>query len=126
MRNFQKKTIWRDIMQSKPVLGILAILILIFAWSVLGFWNKMEDTIRNKKVAEGKVSELQDQKLKLSADINSLKTDEGKEKIFRENYGLSKDGEDMIVVVEDKNKPLEPLKKPSFFSSLMFWKKWFK
>ena len=125
MRNFQRKIGWRNIMQSKPVLVLLGILILFFAWSVLGFWNKMEENSKNKKIIEDKVAELKQQKEKLSSDINSLNTDQGKEKVFRENFGLAKEGENMIVVVEDKNPPEVPKTAPSsgFFS---FLKNWFK
>jgi len=109
-------------MQSKPVLIILGIIILFFAWSVLGLWTRMQDTEKNKKIAEEKIAELNIQKTKLSADINNLKTDEGKERMFRENYGLAKDGEGEIVVVDDKN--AAPAEKPassgffSFFANL--------
>jgi len=105
MRNFQKKRVWRNILQSRPVLVLLGAIILIFAWSVLGFWNKMEETGKNKQAVENKVAELKEQKEKLLADINSLQTEEGKEKFFRENYGLAKEGENVIVVVEDKTPP---------------------
>lgn len=112
-------------MQSKPVLILLGIVILIFAWSVLGFWNKMEQTSKNKKIVEAKVAELKQQKIKLSADINSLNTVEGKEKFFRENFGLAKEGEGMIVVVEDRNPSQDPeTTSPNFFSFLFFWKNW--
>ena len=108
MRNFQHKRGWGNILQSKPVLALLGVLILFFAWSVFGFWNKMQETEKNKKIVEDKVAELQQQKGKLSSDINSLNTDEGKEKVFRENFGLAKQGEDEIVIVPDNSAPAAP------------------
>ena len=116
---FKAKKAWRNIMQSKPILALLGIIILIFAWNVLGFWNKMRETSKNKKIAENKIVELKQQKEKLLSDINSLNTDEGKEKIFRENFGLAKEGEDVIVVVEDKNSSrIEENVSSGFFSFL--------
>lgn len=112
-------------MQSKPVLALLGIVIVVFAWSVLKFWNKMRETERNKEIAEEKVEGLKQQKEKLVADIESLNTDEGKERIFRENFGLAKEGEEVIVVVENKNSPEPPNK--SFTSGLFsFLKNLFK
>jgi uncharacterized protein YpmB len=104
--------------QSRPVLILLGILILIFVWNILGFWSKMEETSKNKKTVEDKVVTLKQQKEKLSSDINSLETDQGKEKLFRENFGLAKEGENMIVVVEDKNPPvaLKTTSSSGFFS----------
>ncbi|MGH7249593.1 MAG: FtsB family cell division protein [Minisyncoccia bacterium] len=117
MRNFEQKKGWKNIMRSKPALIFLGAVVLFFAWSVLGFWNKMKDTGNNEKIAADKVASLEAQKQKYLSDINSLNTDAGKEKFIRENYGLAKDGEDMIVVVDDKNST-EPQKSLSagFFS----------
>lgn len=112
-------------MQSKPVLIFLGILVLIFAWNVLNFWNKMEDTAKNKKIVENKVATLKQQKENYLSEINNLNTDQGKEKFFRESLGLAKEGEDMIVVVEDKTPIQEP--KPSSFSGFFsFFKNLFK
>lgn len=126
MSNFHKERGWRNIIQSKPVLILFGILILVFAWNILGFWNKMQDTEKNRKIVEEKVAILKQQKEKLSLDINSLQTDQGKEKLFRENFGLAKEGEDMIIVIADKNPPEVPkTTSPSgFFSFLFFWKNW--
>ncbi len=128
MRNFQQKKVWRNVFQSTPVLVVLGIIILVFAWSVLGFWNKMRETTRNKEMIEEKAVALREQKEKLLIDIDSLNTEEGKERVFRENFGLAKEGEEMIIVVEDKNAAsnLKTDSSSGFFSSLMFWKGWFK
>ena len=108
VRNYQQKRVWRDIAQSKPVLIVLGILILVFAWNILGFWNKMRETERNKKIIEDKITALQQQKDKLTSDISDLNTEQGKEKIFRENFGLVKDGESDIVIVNDKTQAAPP------------------
>ena len=90
-------------MQSMPVLIFLGVVILVFAWGVLGFMGKMQETVRNKKIAEDKIAELQKQKDKLSSDIAKLKTDAGVEASIRDKFGLAKEGEGLIVVVDDKN-----------------------
>jgi len=105
MRNFQQKRVFRNILYSKPVLVFFVILLLIFAWSVIGFMGKMEMTIENRKIAENKVAELEKQKEEFSANIAKLKTDTGIEESIREKFGLAKDGEGEIVIVEDKNPP---------------------
>src|SRR3989344_7785040 len=105
MRNFQRKRVWRNLMQSNPVLVLLGVLILFFAWNVFGLWNKMAETGKNRQIAEDKVTGLQQQKEELSFEIDDLNTDRGKERFFRENLGLAREGEGLIVVVEDKNPP---------------------
>ena len=108
MRNFQQERGWRNIIQSKPVLTLLGILILFFSYSIFGFWSKMEENSKNRKIVEERVALLKQQKEKLTDDIGSLNTDAGKEKVFRENFGLAKEGEDLIIVVEDKNPTAVP------------------
>jgi cell division protein FtsB len=118
MRNFQQKGRWRNIMQSKIVLILLGIVILIFAWNVLSFWNKMRETEKNKEIVEEKIALLKQQKENYSSEIENLKTDKGKEKFFRESLGLAKDGEGLIIVVEDKNPPVAPASSSGFWSFL--------
>jgi len=90
-------------MRSKFFLILLGVLVLIFAWNVIGFMNKSRETTRNRKIVEDKVTELKKTKEKLDSDILKLKTEDGIEENIREKFGLAKEGEDMITIVEDKN-----------------------
>jgi len=118
MRNFQKKRGILGILQSVPFLILLAVLVCIFAYSMISFTSRMQETAKNKKIAEDKVAELQNSKEKLSLDIAKLNTDQGLEENIRERFGLVKEGEEVIVIVEDKNQPEIPLEANSwsFFS----------
>ena len=81
-------------------------------------------TRENRKIAENKVQELELEKEKLSSDIAKLKTEKGIEENIREKFGLAKEGEGMIVIVEDKNPQTEQNDfSEGFFS---FFKSWFK
>lgn len=113
MRNFQQKRN-KQFWQSWPFVIVLSILLLIFAWNVFGFWQRMQDTGKNRKIAEDKLTQLKIQKEKLTADIGKLNTPAGVEEVIRDKFGLVKEGEGMIVIVEDKNKEVVP--PPSRFS----------
>ena len=124
MRDFQRKRGWRNILESWPVLAFLGILLLFFIWGIIGFTGKMHMTRENRKIAENKVQELELEKEKLSSDIAKLKTEKGIEENIREKFGLAKEGEGMIVIVEDKNPQTEQNDfSEGFFS---FFKSWFK
>ncbi|KKR79782.1 MAG: Septum formation initiator [Candidatus Nomurabacteria bacterium GW2011_GWA2_40_9] len=119
MRNFQEKKSGRRILESWPFLVVLTVVILVFAYGVFDLLNKMKDTKENKDIAEAKVNELENRKEKLGEDINNLNTDEGKERVFRENFGLARAGEGLIVIVDDKEKIAdETVEKKGFFSFL--------
>lgn len=120
MRNFQEKNKFKKFMQSKPVLILLFIVVVAFAWKVIGLTGKLQETYKNKKIEEQKISDLENRKEKLISDIEKLGTDKGKEEIIRENFGLVKEGEQVIVIVDDKNQPEIPPQKEKnkFFSFL--------
>ena len=122
MKSFQQKRGFRNIIHSRPILALLGILVLIFAWSMIGFMNKMQMTIENRKIAEDKVAQLEEKKEKLSYDITRLKTDQGVEESIREKFGLAKEGEGLIIIIEYKNKPAVKVASPKgFFSFLKNW-----
>ena len=85
----------------------------------------MQDTRNNRRLAEEKFTQLQEQKEKLSGDIAKLNTEDGVEESIREKFGLVKEGEGMIVIVEEEvvEEVPEPSKLSSFFS---FFKNLFK
>ncbi len=126
MRNLEWKRGWKNIVQSKPFLILFGIALLVFSWNVFSFWNKMQETVKNKEIVENKVIALKQQMENISAEINSLSTEQGKEKFFRENLGLAKEGEGVTIVVEEKNLPEAPqdTSPASWFFS--FFKNWFK
>jgi cell division protein FtsB len=100
MKNFERNRGRKNILESPPALALLGIVVLVFAWSVIRFWGKMAETRKNKDIAEAKTEALLEQKDALRSDIEKLRTDRGKEEFFRENYGLAKEGEDVIVIVD--------------------------
>ncbi|MCE9549293.1 septum formation initiator family protein [Candidatus Nomurabacteria bacterium] len=120
MRNFQKKNNISRFLHSTPFLLVLGVVAIFFAYNMIGLVGKMRETVRNKQIAEEKVSELQKSKESLSLDIAKLNTKQGLEEDIRERFGLVKEGESVIVIVEDKNETEVDAKANSggFFSFL--------
>lgn len=117
MKNSQQKINFRRILQSRPVLVFLGLLVIFFAWGVFNLMGKMRVTIENKRLVENKVIELEKERIKLSTNIAKLKTESGIEENIRQKFGLAKEGEVMIIVMDDKNKPIaEEVQKSGFFA----------
>ncbi len=125
MISFQKSGKWRKITQSKFFLVFLGLVIAAFVYNLIGLSKKMEETIKNKKIVEDKITELGNSKDKLSSDISKLKTNEGVEANIREKFGLAKEGEGMVVIVDDKNSD-NPPKTPNSSGFFSFLKNLFK
>lgn len=113
MNNIQVKNKKRKLIHKVSFLFFGFILLIIFIVGVFSLFFKMQDTIENKQLAEQKLKSLEERKDKLLLDIDGLTTEKGKEKIFRENYGFAREGEGIVVIVEDKNKTIvnEPTKR---------------
>ncbi|PIP68733.1 hypothetical protein CO033_03270 [Candidatus Nomurabacteria bacterium CG_4_9_14_0_2_um_filter_32_10] len=123
MRNFQKGGKLKQIMQSKFFLIFLGIIILVFAFNIFNFINKMVETGKNKNLVEDKIIELEKSKEEFNSEINKLKTEKGIEESLREKFGVAKEGENMIMVVEDKNLPVKEKEENSsgFWSFIKSW-----
>jgi len=111
----EKKSMWRAILETWPVLLLLLGLVFFFAFGIADFWSKLKDTKENKVTAETELAELKDRKGKLEADIELMATPEGKERIFREDFGLAKEGEGVIVVLDEENEEGSEQEKNGFF-----------
>jgi len=123
---FQEKNRWRNIVQSKPVLVLLVLLLIAFVWSVFGLMIRMQETSKNKKIEENKIFDLMQRRDTLSVDIDSLKTEKGVEENIREKFGLTKDGEGMIIIVDDQKESNSLENEVSSNAFLSFLKKIFK
>lgn len=105
MNSFQdKKSDWRKLLESWPSLVILSLLLVFFAINIILFLGKMIEARKSRDIAENKVAELLDKKDQLHTEINTLNTDKGKESLIREKFGLAKEGESMVVVINEKKK----------------------
>lgn len=126
MRNFQQRKRWRNVVESWPVLIFLGILLLLFAWGIIGLLRRMQTTRENRIIAENKLHELEKKKETFTADVAKLNTQDGIEESIREKFPVVKDGEGLIVVVDEKiPPPPEDTSSGGFFSFLKFWN-WFK
>ena len=93
MANFQEKKNHKNFFHSKPVLVVLSLLLVLFLLNVIKLANKAVETKRNKEIAQAKITELQEQKVKLESNIQKLNTEKGIEENIREKFGLAKEGE---------------------------------
>ena len=120
MRNFQRKKDFKYYLQSKPVLILLTVILLIFIWNIFGLIGKMQETRKNRIIEQEKITDLERRKEKLTFDIEKLNTEQGKEEAIRENFGMVKIGEEVIVIVEDQevNNEQEVNPRNNFFSFL--------
>jgi len=101
---------------------LLVILLLIVLWLSRAVWNiyqKNALTERNRERSIAEMQSLEERKGALEDKIRRLETQEGKEAEIRKNLSVVKEGERVIVVVEQASTSDEAAAKPSF------WRRWF-
>lgn len=99
----QKQKI-RRIAYSAPVLVFLAIFFLFSLHGVWGVYKKAHTAATNKEDAEKELSVLKQREEELSVSVSALKTDRGVEKELRERLGVAKEGEEVVVIIEEDKK----------------------
>jgi len=102
MRDFQHKSPLRKIAESKPALAIIAGILIFSMWNLAVFWRKMIETEKNKELAEERAAVLEESKKNLEAQVSKLQTERGVEEVLREDFGLSREGEGVIIIVDEE------------------------
>ena len=106
------------IMGRRLIILALAILVVSALWGVWNVYRKERESAVEGVRAQTQLSELQKQQAQLQRDLDSLKSDRGMEAALRNQYGMGKQGEGMVVIVEP------PTSTPVQATSSM--KEWFK
>ncbi len=124
MREFQEKKRFRKYLYSKVAVVILIILVAFFSRAAWGVYLKEQASSANALRSASELKKLEDRQEVLNGEIGSLSTDEGVEEAIRAKYGVSKPGEQMIVIVDQGQASDTPTQMPD--SWWVKFKKFFK
>jgi cell division protein FtsB len=107
MRDFQRRSPIRKLAESRPALAILAGILLFSMWNLAVFWRKMVETEKNREIAAERAEGLEESKKNLEAQVGKLQTERGVEEVLREDFGLSRQGEGVIIIVDEEGAETE-------------------
>lgn len=85
-------------------------------------YGKSAETATARAAAEMRLEELNERKRVLEASIADMRSDRGVEAQLREQYALGKEGEGLVIVVEDAQKA--PVPKSGFPTLSWLWSVW--
>jgi cell division protein FtsB len=106
----RKQTI-RGRLYGKTVKIILVIILLVLIRPTWNIYKKSRESEANLKRAEQELNSLEQRKNELSKNLESIKSEEGRDEEIRGKLGVAKEGETVVVIVEDKKEP-EPVVVP--------------
>lgn len=103
MLDFQNKRLFERIFYSKLAIGALAIFLLFILNALWGVYDKYLEAARNKDRAVAEYSAMETQADALRDNLALLSTERGIEKKIREEFGFVKEGEGVVVIMEEDN-----------------------
>lgn len=109
MFEFYEKRRLKRLVYSKPVIGVLGILVMLACVPVYNVYTKFIDTFERKEAVAAELARVEHRESVLREEIERLDTPLGQEAEIRQKYELGKEGEQLIIIVEEpeEEKPEE-------------------
>jgi len=121
MLDFQEKHKTRRFMYSKPVLVFLAVVLLFFLNKIWGLYQTSEESLGKANEAKAELRSLEERKSELEQRVSFLKTERGQESEIRDKFMVGKEGEGVIMVVDQPSATTTEIvpPEPSFWAGFL-------
>jgi cell division protein FtsB len=102
MREFQDRRRIRRFLHSRYAIGVLLIVLALSVNALWGIYEKYQKSEELERRMTANLDELQARKQRLEGLNASLGTAEGKEREIRDRFGVIREGEKTIILIDDK------------------------
>lgn len=121
MLDFKEKKKTRRFIYSTPVVAFLGIVFLFFSYNLFGLHKISEESQRKTNEAKAELRILEERKRDLEKRVSFLKTERGQESEIREKFMVGKEGEGVILLVDQPHSTTTKIAppKPSFWSGFL-------
>lgn len=99
MYDFQRRSKIRKRIYSRTSLVLLAVITVLLARGAYGMLQKERQSNERVERLQAELAEAEEKHAELSEDISYLETRAGVEREIRDRFSVSKEGEEMIVIV---------------------------
>ena len=90
------------------VAALLVFVVLVLAWAVWGIARKEEIARKAVEARKTELAVLKERQAVFELNLSELESVRGQEATLRQNHGVAKAGEEVIIVVPQKESELEP------------------
>ena len=97
-----KKPWWKKPGYTRLVLVFLVLLCILMAMSVFNRFTIERDMAARRATVEAELSELKDRQATLEAKVEYLREERGVEAEIRKHFDVAKEGEQVVVLLEDE------------------------
>ena len=106
MLDFHQRRKIKTVLYDRTTLIVLSVLVIISLHSTWKVYGKKRESEALKNISVQNVDELTSRDNELKSKIRRLETDSGIEEEIRSKFSVAKQGEQMVVVVEDEISPI--------------------
>jgi cell division protein FtsB len=118
MKEFSQKTKYRQLVYSIPVLLILLLILFFIAKGSFGIYQKYTLSKNELNNSKSDLSALEEKKNHIYQKVEKLNTETGIEKEIRSKFNVAKEGEKLVVIVDDAPEEVIVEEEKGFFKRL--------
>jgi len=122
--DYRKRKNINKVIYSRPFLLVFFMITAFFVYTVMSIVPKVIETRKNKNIVKAEFENLINQEGKLKSETERIQSEEGIEENLREKFRVAKEGEGLIIIVDEEGK--EGVKYEEKKSFLHFFKNLFK
>ncbi len=116
MEYLKKRQKARKRLYSKVSIFGLVLLLLVLVRPTWSIFKKSFESKKNLSVAQVELADLEVHKRQLEKNVAYLQSDYGRDQEIRDKFGMTKNGETMVVIVRnEKEAPPPPPPEPTFW-----------
>jgi cell division protein FtsB len=105
------KFTWKSFIASPMALFLSFLLFVTVAYSLISVIPKQRKAQKSKVEAQTELQDAEGRKDALESEIGLLSSDFGREKALREKFGVVKEGEEIIVLVNNEEEESKEIRK---------------
>jgi cell division protein FtsB len=102
MREFQDRRRIRRFLHSRYAIAVLLLVLALSANALWGIYSKYQKSAELERRMTANLDELQARKQRLEALNASLGTSEGRDREIRDRFGLIREGERTVILIDEK------------------------
>ncbi|NCN52534.1 hypothetical protein GW943_01865 [Candidatus Parcubacteria bacterium] len=131
MFDFYEKRKIRGLLYSKVTIAILVILIFLLGKSVFERFTVAQEIDQKREEKTAELASLSERAATLEGKVEYLKKDRGKEEELRNRFDAAKEGEQVVIIVDNAEKKnvdasqsnnSDTLTAPHWYNVFLFWR----
>lgn len=123
MFDFHQKRKMRTVFNSRITQGILLTLSFMVMWSAYDRYLIARDTAELRSGVESEVVDLKERRETLGAEVEYLSNERGIEAEMRRQFDIARDGEQVVIILEDDNLEKNPESSATDTAQVRAWYK---